>query len=116
MQWDVSKQVGKKIAIRTKAKLLCFDIERIKYILCDGHHCTVYLVDNSEHRVTRSLKYFEEKLEGMGFIRSNRYTLVNKRYIYDVHLSNDKKTLHVKITKSEPLPVSKRNVHLFKDV
>jgi len=118
MLWDTSKQVGKKIIIKTKKGFLSFDMERIKYIICDGHYCYIVLTDESEHRVRRSLKYFEqtEKLEDFGFVHANRNTLVNTRYIFDAELSQEKRTLHLKIIENEPVIVSRRKVHLFRDI
>ena len=114
MEWDTSKQIGKKITIETKNKVLCFDIERIKYIICDGHYCNVHLIDESEHRVRRSLKYFKQELEKIGFLHANRNTLVNARYINDAQFSNIKRTLHVKVIRTEPIIVSRRKVSEFK--
>ena len=90
MKWDINKQVGKRITIKTKSGVLCFDVECIKYIICDEHYCNVYLIDQSEHRVRRSLKYFRQKLEKTGFFHINRNTLINLRYIKDAQFSNTK--------------------------
>ena len=118
MIWDTNKQVGKKIIIKTKKGFLSFEMERIKYIICDGHYCYIVLADNSEHRVRRSLKYFEktEKLEDFGFAHVNRNTLVNCRYVFDAELLQTKRTLHLKVINNESIIVSRRKVHLFKDI
>ena len=114
MKWDISKQIGKRITIKTKSGVLFFDVERIKYIICDGRHCFVHLIDESEHRVRRPLKFFEQELEKFGFPHVNGNTLVNARYIKGGQFSSTKRTLHVKVTKTEAIIVSRRKVATFK--
>ena len=119
MLWDVSKQIGKKISIKTKTGILYFDIESIRYIICDGHYCYIYFLGKSEgYRTLHSLKYFEEELEGLDFRRANYNTLINPRYIADTCFSSTTRTLHLtggEDGKIESHIVSKRKVHLFEE-
>ena len=119
MQWDISKQVGKTILIRKRREVLSFKVARIRYIICDGHYCFIYLVDGTYTCVKRSLRYFRETEqldETCGFLHINRNTLVNTRYFSKVHLSRNKRTFYLKDEKKgkdETHIVSKRKVELF---
>ena len=113
---DYSKQGEKRITVETKASILYFDVERIKYIICDGRYCNVYFINKSERRVRRPLKFFAQNLEKVGFFHANRNTLVNIRYIEDAQFSNTKRTLHIEATKTEPIIVSRRKVSVFKKI
>ena len=114
MEYDFSRQIGEKISIETKTGVLYFDVERIKYIICDGHYCNVYLIDELEHHVRHSLNFFAQILEEVGFCYANRNTLVNIRYVEDAQFSHTKRTLHVKVGKTEPIIVSRRKVAQFR--
>jgi len=120
MQWDISSQVGKTILIRKRREVLSFQLERIRYIICDGHYCFIFMADGTDARIKRSLRYFREteKLdETCGFLHINRNTLVNTRYFSNVHLSRNKRTFYLKNEKKgkdETHIVSKRKVELFK--
>jgi DNA-binding LytR/AlgR family response regulator len=98
---------------------LLLDEERIKYIVCEGHYCNIYIIDKSEYRVRYSLKFFEKdlELEDDGFFRCSHNTLINVRYVDHTQSSHTKRTLYIVVNKEkEPLPISKRNVHLFKEM
>ena len=114
MKWNINEQVGEKITIATKRGILCFDVERIKYIICEGHYCNIYLIDETNHRVRRSLKFFKQKLGKDKFFHNTRNMLINTRYINDGQFAATKKTIHLKATKTESVPVSKRRVTEFK--
>ena len=118
MLWDVSNQIGKKISVRNKGLYVYYDVERIRYIMCDGHYCLIYLLGESEGiRYMHSLKSFEKELENLGFIRVNHNTLVNVRYTPNVHITTTKRSLRVEggeNGKIESIIVSKRKVVLFK--
>ena len=89
MPIDYSKQIGKKLTTKGHHKI-CVHIESIMYIQCHGGLATMFLSDESTVNEIQPLKTFEEDLCGMGFIRINRNTIVNSKYITKINTNQRK--------------------------
>lgn len=78
---DFSKQRDKTIVLKEKGKARQFFIENIIYVECDGYVSTVHL-NNGEEQESFAilLKEIEKKVNGYGFFRINRNTIVNLKY------------------------------------
>jgi len=109
MGWDISKQIGKRIPIIEKSVVSYVDMEKITHITCDGYVSIIHLINGLKYPVARLLKHFEEELAEYGFLRVNRHTLVNIRYVDDTKISE--RILRIGET---IITVSKRKLHLCK--
>jgi len=109
---NYSKQFGKKILITEKSKSFYINLEDITYISCDKTVSTVHVMNKKEtYSMAKLLKNFEKYLEDCGFIRANRNTLVNIKYLSAIHVENGRK--HITINNIDII-VPKRKVSLFK--
>lgn len=78
---DYSKQRDKTIILKEKGKVTQFFIDNIIYIECEGYLSTVHL-NNTDKTYSCSLllKEIEKEVNGYGFCRINKNTLVNLKY------------------------------------
>ena len=108
---DYSQQIGKKITTHGYQKL-CVQIDSIIYIQCHGGLSTVFLNDKSQIAEIKTLKEFEVTLFNMGFIRINRNTLINVKYINKITMHHGKRTIYLG---EIMLTVSKRRLPFLKE-
>ena len=91
MKKDYSCQNNKKIVVIECNKMLQIDIQKISYIQCNSNISTIYFADKAKLVITaKLLKQFEAELSELGFVRANRNTLVNAKYIEKVENYNNK--------------------------
>jgi len=78
---DFRKQRDKTIVLKEKGKARQFFIENIVYVECDKYVSTVHL-NNGEEQESFAilLKEIEKEVNGYGFCRINRNTIVNLKY------------------------------------
>ena len=78
---DFSKQRNKTIVLNEKGKVRQFFVENIIYVEYDGYVSTVHLNNGDEpESFAILLKEIEKEINGFGFCRINRNTLVNLKY------------------------------------
>jgi len=113
MKWDCSNQKGKKILVSEQKRNYFLNADDITYILCDGYVSTFYITDETKkYPTSRLLKHIEKELEQYGgFIRINRNTLINARYLSSSWTED--KVKYILVHKKQ-FKVSKRNAHLFR--
>ena len=103
---DYSKQIGKKITTKGNQKV-CIHLESIMYIQSEGGLATIFLNDESSVEEIKTLKEFEKDLFDAGFVRINRNTIINCRYITNVDTNYAKRVVYLgKIA----LKISKRHL------
>jgi DNA-binding LytR/AlgR family response regulator len=93
MEWDISKQIGKRVAIVEKSKISYVDMENITHITCDGYVSTVHLVNGNDYFSAHLLIDYEKDNSHYGFLRVNRKTLVNIRHVTDTQRTQ--RILHI---------------------
>jgi len=109
MEWNISKQIGRRVPIVEKSTVSYVNMEDITHITCVGHVSSIHLITGKEYHVARLLKKFEEELAPCCFLRVNRHTLVNIRHVDDTQRT--KRLLHIgNIT----ISVSKEKMSLLK--
>ena len=72
------------LKISTTTEIVRIAVDEIVYILADGNYCDVMMANNTTHKMTFQLHYFEEyfqKLNNNPFTRVGRSLLVNKRHV-----------------------------------
>ena len=77
------------LKISTTTEIVRVAVDEIVYILADGNYCDLMLANNSSHKMTFQLHYFEEyfqKLRNNPFSRVGRSLIVNKRHIRVVNV------------------------------
>jgi len=109
---DYSRQIGKKITTKG-VQNICIDIEAIIYIQCHEGLSTLFLHDSIEAYDIKTLAAFEEEFAGMGFMRINRNTLVNGKYITKINTHRGKRMVYLG---EIALKVSKRRMSLLRKV
>ena len=109
---DYSSQRNKTIILKEKGKVHQISIEDIVYVKCESYISTVHTFGSGK-TVSCSilLKDIEEKVNGYGFCRINRNTLVNLKY-FDSYISGKKRCL--KTTTGLEMNVSKRKWSILK--
>ena len=106
---DYSKQIGKKLTTKGHQKR-CIDIADIVYIQCHEGLVTIFLNDKTKVEEIKLLKTFEEELCSMDFIRINRNTIVNGKYITKANTNRDKRVVCLG---DIVLKISKRRLGFF---
>lgn len=78
---DYSKQRDKTIVLKEKGKTQQLFVENIVYIECNGYISTIHMNNgNKPETFSVLLKEIEKEVNGYGFCRINRNTLVNLKY------------------------------------
>jgi len=111
MNFDFSKQIGKKIAVCEKTRTTLIGIDTITHLICDCYVTTLYHTDQEPISSSKLLKHFEVELNEFGFLRVNNNTIINPNHISGIEFSCQRKILH--INHSE-IKVSRRRAYLFK--
>jgi two-component system LytT family response regulator len=70
-----------KIAIATMDGRYFFNPEEIVRLEASSNYTNIYLLNKKKMLTAKVLKDYEEQLEPLGFVRTHRSHLVNKRYI-----------------------------------
>ena len=107
---DYSKQTGKILTIKGHHKV-CVHIESIMYIQCHEGLATIFLNDENTVKEIKTLKAFEQKLYDMGFMRINRNTIVNGKYITKINTKQGKRMVCLG---EIVLKVSRRRLGVFR--
>jgi len=110
---DFSKQRDKTIILKEKAKVIQFFIDSIVFIECFGYLSVVHLINSDKTEVfSKLLKDIERELDGYGFCRINRNTLVNLKYFKSFARENNRRF----ITRNGlEMKVSRRKWPVFKE-
>lgn len=70
-----------KIAIATLDGRYFFNAEDIVRLEASSNYTNIYFLNKKKMLTAKVLKEYEEQLEPLGFVRTHRSHLVNKRYI-----------------------------------
>lgn len=90
------------IFIRSKGKLISFDLRKITYVRSEGNYCFIH-TDNRKVAIRSSLKNVQEKFESENFIQIHRAFLINILYVSNVLVGENR----VEILK-ESLPIGRK--------
>jgi DNA-binding LytR/AlgR family response regulator len=107
------KQKEYPIIIKEKGKTIQIFLNEIVYISCDGHVCTLHLVDDSNISTYKLIKDYEIEFEDYFFTRASRKVLVNCRYIQSIDSNG---TNSIELKNGEFLAVSRRNVKKINEI
>lgn len=110
MRKDHSNQLGQRIVIHSKTVKRYIDVSDITHISRLDSLVNIYTTD-SFICSSRQLKDFEIELEGLGFIRINRTTIINEAHISS-YCGGEEKSLEM--TNGEVFSVSRRRASLLK--
>lgn len=81
MLMDNYKNKPSKIALPNGSGFTFVDVDEIVRLEADDNYTTVHFQNNDKLVISKTLKFFEDLLEGTGFFRINRKDLVNLQYI-----------------------------------
>jgi len=90
---NLVQNIGKKdvkdfrIAVPSTQGVFFFTIEEVVRMEADKSYTHIHLVNKKPFIASKTLKHFEEMLEGFDFIRTHKSHLVNSRHI--TRISND---------------------------
>lgn len=113
LQNDLPSQTRPKIVVKEKSISRIIYTDDITHLVCDCYITTVHLIDKTTITVSKLLKYFEEELAPLGFVRANHNTLVNIHRIEAVRTFKGIKYIHIG---SATIKVSRRKICLFKSI
>jgi len=110
---DYSSQRYKTIILKEKGKIHQIAIEDIVYIKCEGYVSTAHLYSKRKTvSFSNLLKNIEKELNGNGFCRINRSTLVNLKY-FESYVSG--KNRCIKTVTGVEMNVSRRKWSILKE-
>ena len=90
------------------------EIGRISHILCEDYLCTLHLINKSEPiTCTKSLRYFEQVLQGFPFVRIHHHAMVNLEQVAEVSCKGRQR--HVVMTDDTVLPIAVRRWPAFRE-
>lgn len=72
---------NRKLVLRTINTVHVVEIDRIMHCESDRNYTVFYLVDGEKILISRSMKEFDELLEGHGFLRVHNSHLLNLNYL-----------------------------------
>ena len=110
---DKKAQTSKIFVIKTDKIIKQFTSTDIVYIECDTSVCDVYFADGDKFACVRPLKYFEENLADLNFVRINHNALVNIYYIKEIKCIAPKKKKIV-LKDNKELDISYRKWSIIK--
>lgn len=103
---EFEKSLGKnKILIKSHNEYHAISIERILFFEADGNYTKLHLFDGSRILISRSLSFFEKKLNYPAFIRCHHSFLVNTARIEK--FNSKSKILTVS---GKTIPISRRKL------
>jgi DNA-binding LytR/AlgR family response regulator len=109
---DYSNQKDKTIIVREKGKVHQIFFENIVYVECDGYVSKIHTNDELKPiSCSVLLKEIEEKVEGYGFYRINRKTIINLKY-FKSYISGKKRCFET--TTEVKMKVSRRKWCVFR--
>lgn len=83
----------------------------IKYIEGEGNYSIVYFNDGTKKLSCRTLKYFQNLLKNIPFVRPSKSFLVNTQYIKSVEVKSNKTII---LEDDVAIGISRRNVPVMK--
>ncbi|MEP7169950.1 MAG: LytTR family DNA-binding domain-containing protein, partial [Bacteroidota bacterium] len=83
--------------------------QEIYYCKADDNYTKVYLKDNTEFIITKTLKEVDEMLHEYGFIRTHKSSMVNK-----IHIANLKNDSAVVLNNNVEIEISRRRLQEVK--
>ncbi|MBN1990562.1 MAG: LytTR family transcriptional regulator DNA-binding domain-containing protein [Bacteroidales bacterium] len=101
-----------KIVVRTKTVSHVLSIKDITHLVCDCYLTTVYTKTGEHLMVAKLLKEFEQELEGCGFVRVNRNTMINVVHVTSF-ATGRKRT--VQLSNSTSFVMSRRGMGRLKE-
>jgi two-component system, LytTR family, response regulator len=78
---DTDKRKSKKIVVNTLDKMHVLDIGTITHCGSDGDYTTIYTLGSGHIIASKTLKDYEDMLQGFGFFRIHRSFLINLAHI-----------------------------------
>ena len=78
-----------RIAVPTVQGVFFFTIDEVVRMEADKSYTFIHLVDKKPFIASKTLKHFEEMLEGFNFIRTHKSHLVNPRHITRISSDHD---------------------------
>ena len=100
---NIHEQLDDKIQVSTNQNIKLVNPCTILYCKSDGNYCHIYFNDDSSLFISKKLKYMEEKLDGLSFMRVHNSYIVNINAIKEI---NKKDTLLI-LTDDSIIPVSR---------
>ena len=82
---NIKDHLEDKIQVTTDQNIKLIDPFSILYCKSDGNYCHIYFKDNTSLFISKKLKYMEEKLDGLAFMRVHNSYIVNLNAIKEIN-------------------------------
>lgn len=96
-------QQDSKLMVHTKEGVTLIKVNDIIRLESESNYSIVYLVNNKKHMVSKTLKYFEEKLLAHNFLRIHQSHLINLLHMREIEHNENRCVMsdgsHVEISK-----------------
>lgn len=104
--------VTEKIMLRSQKSSVLASLSELLYCRSDNYYTECVLISGEKVVVTKTLKWFEEELDGKGFSRIHNEYLVNLRHVKKLHHDAG---LMVELSNGQQFEVSRRRRQQFQD-
>lgn len=108
----ITPEIIDHITVKDGARIHILPLDEILYIQAAGDYVTLY-TPTGEHIKEQTMKYFEQQLDSLGFVRIHRSCIVNTRQIIRVELFG-KETYQVRLKNNISLRCSASGYKLLK--
>lgn len=102
-----------KLVLPTNEGLHFIEVDDVVWCEARSNYTYFYILGNDNILVSKSLKSYEQLLEGKTFFRANRSSLININHI--LHCSNHR-TMEVRMSNGSIVFLSERRRQAFKDI
>ncbi len=109
---EEEKEIIEKISVRIQGAIKIIPISEIHQICFEEGLSFIY-TGEGRFMADRSLNYYEEKLNHLGFFRSNRANLVNLEFITTIH-KGFKGNHYMELKDGSKIELSRRRVPILK--
>jgi two-component system LytT family response regulator len=109
---NLVKSDRKRLVVQLQNKTLFLDIHKILYLKADSNYTTIFMDDNQQYLTSKTIKHYQEKLEGLNFFRSHQSYLLNTDFIREYDKSENCILLYNNVS----IPVSKNRKEALLDV
>ncbi|MES2798311.1 MAG: LytTR family DNA-binding domain-containing protein [Bacteroidota bacterium] len=93
-----------KIAVPTTQGVFFFSVEEVVRMEADSSYTHIHLVDKKPFVASKTLKHFEDMLQGFNFIRSHKSHLINSKHISRISSDHD----HIILSDGSNVEISRR--------
>lgn len=95
-------EAAQRVVLRSQKVIHIVRLDKILYVAADNNYCNFHLTDGRILLISQPLKHYDDKFNGLGFIRIHQSYLVNSIFIKSLRKKDNQILMH----NQESLPVA----------